>query len=232
MSNSLYNYFLHNKKGLIHKWHHYFPIYEAHFRRFRRKKITLLEIGVSHGGSLQMWKKYFGRNATIVGVDINPECKRLEENKIYIRIGSQEDSTFLKKLAKEFGPFDIIIDDGGHTVKQQNITFDSLYSSVKPNGVYLVEDLHTNYWHEFGGGYMKRGTFVERSKHMVDKLYAWHSKDKRLLVDTFTRTTDSIHFYDSIIVFEKRTVSEPEHQQIGNPTLSRLESWDYRKRRQ
>lgn len=226
--NRLEKYFYSNKGSLIHKWLHYFAIYDRHFNKFRGKPVVIVEFGVSHGGSLQMWKKYFGRRARIIGVDINPECKQLAEKQVEIYIGSQEDKKFLKKLMKEVGHVDIVIDDGGHTVKQQNTTFDEVYSYVRQGGVYLVEDLHTNYWKEFGGGLHKPGTFVERSKALVDQLYAWYSRDtKKLAVDEFTRTTPSVHFYDSIIVFEKDTVQEPTHKQIGVPTLSQLERWDY-----
>ncbi len=70
----LEEYFRNNKGRLIHKWNHYFDIYERHFNRFRNKQIVILEIGVSQGGSLQMWKNYFGSSAKIYGIDINPRC--------------------------------------------------------------------------------------------------------------------------------------------------------------
>ena len=112
---------------------------------------------------------------------------------------------------------------------QQNTTFDAVYGHVNAGGVYLVEDLHTNFWSEFGGGLGREGTFVERAKRLIDQLYAWYSRDPAgHKVDEFTRTTPSIHFYDSIIVFEKDKVIEPTHQQIGTPRLSQLEHWDYR----
>lgn len=227
--NPLYKYFKSNNKNLIHKWLHYFNIYHRHFDKYRNKEITLLEFGVSHGGSLLMWRDYFGKNARIIGVDINPECKQFETKNIEIYIGSQEDRNFLQKLMSKIGKVDIVIDDGGHTVLQQNTTFDVVYEHVKPGGTYLVEDLHTNYWKEFGGGLRTQNTFVEKSKDHVDQLNAWHSRDgESLVVDDFTRTTTSMHYYDSVIVYEKDTVSEPTHKQIGKQTLTQLERWDYR----
>jgi hypothetical protein len=228
-ANPLIEYFENNKGHLIHKWIHYFDIYHKHFQRFQKQPIVLLEFGVSHGGSLQMWKHYFGRKARIIGVDINPECKNLTESQVEIYIGSQEEPEFLKQLMVKIGPVDIVIDDGGHTMKQQLTTFDAVYTSVREGGVYLAEDLHTSYWSEFGGGLRKQGTFIEMAKDLIDQLHAWHSRDaESLKVNEFTRTTPSIHFYDSIIVFEKRIVGEPYHQQIGDPTLSNLEKWEYR----
>jgi 23S rRNA U2552 (ribose-2'-O)-methylase RlmE/FtsJ len=228
-TNPLLEYFRHNKGNLIHKWLHYFDIYNRHFAKFRNKEVTLLEFGVSHGGSLQMWKQYFGKRARIIGVDINPECQKLVEPQVEIYIGSQEDSKFLKSLMKNIGPVDIVIDDGGHTMLQQLTTFENVYDHVKEGGVYLAEDLHTSYWSEFGGGLRQQGTFIEKAKELVDQLHAWHFRDqKKLKVDDFTRTTESIHFYDSIVVFEKQKVEEPFHEQVGHPTLSNLEEWQYR----
>ena len=83
---------------MIHKWIHYFDIYERHFSRFRNKEVVILEIGVFQGGSLQMWKEYFGDKAKIYGVDIEPQCKTLEEENVKIFIGSQSDRNFLRNL--------------------------------------------------------------------------------------------------------------------------------------
>lgn len=216
-TNPLTKYFKANNKRLIHKWMHYFDIYDRHFSRFRGKEVTILEFGVFHGGSLQMWKDYFGKKARIIGVDINPRCKELEEDQVKIYIGDQEDRTFLRKLAKEVGRVDIVIEDGGHTMGQQIATFEEIYPIVRPEGgVFLIEDLHTSYWPEYSGGYRKQGTFIEYAKGLVDKLNAWHSHDSTSFqVDDFTRTTHSMHFYDSIAVFEKQPIEEPYHLQTG-----------------
>lgn len=201
---------------LLHKWHHYFEIYERHFARFRGRPICLVEFGVSQGGSLQMWRDYFGPQAVIHGVDINPQCRQFEEPGTHIHIGDQEDRAFLRRLAGELPPIDILIDDGGHTMRQQIHTFEELFPSVQPEGVYLVEDLHTSYWKRWGGGVRKPGTFIEYSKHFIDKLHAWHSQELgRLAVDDFTRSVASLHFYDSVLVIEKRPMSAPTHERKG-----------------
>lgn len=115
-TNPLVKYFDQNESNLIHKWLHYFDIYHKHFEKFVGKDVVVLEFGVSHGGSLQMWKHYFGKKARIIGVDINPECKKFVEHQIEVEIGSQEDKEFLKRLMKRVGWVDIVIDDGGHTM--------------------------------------------------------------------------------------------------------------------
>lgn len=214
--NPLELYFNNNQKHLIHKWVHYFAIYDHHFSRFRNTKVKVLEIGVSKGGSLQMWKDYFGKEAQIVGLDIDPDCKLLEEDQISIFIGDQANRNFLRDFVSLMGPFDIVIDDGGHTMTQQITSFEELYPHVSANGVYIVEDLHTSYWSEYGGGYKKDGTFVEYAKNLLDQLNAWHSKDPRLCVNDITKTTRSIHFYDSIIAFEKDMITPPYSKMTGN----------------
>ena len=98
IKSDLEKYFRTNNGRLIHKWNHYFDVYERHFNRFRHKEIVVLEIGVSHGGSLQMWKNYFGDSSKIYGIDINPKCKEIQEDNIEIFIGSQSDRQFLRKV--------------------------------------------------------------------------------------------------------------------------------------
>ncbi len=209
-------FFDRHEDRLLHKWHHYFEIYERHFSRFRGLPICIVEFGVSQGGSLQMWRDYFGPQAVIHGVDINPACKQFEEPGTFIHIGDQEDRSFLQSLANSLPPIDILIDDGGHTMRQQIHTFEEMFGAVKPEGVYLVEDLHTSYWKRWGGGVRKRGTFIEYSKRLIDQLNAWHSLEPgRLAADDFTRSAHSMHFYDSVLVIEKRSMRPPTHERKG-----------------
>ena len=168
--NDLEKYFRQNNKKLIHKWIHYFDVYDRHFSRFRDKEMTILEIGISQGGSLQMWKDYFGPKAKIYGIDVNPQCKALEEENIKIFIGSQSDRNFLREIKKSIPQVDILLDDGGHTMRQQIVTFEELFGHIKENGVYLCEDMMTSYWMKYGGGVKRRGTFIEYTKNFIDFL--------------------------------------------------------------
>lgn len=157
-----------------------------------------------------MWKHYFGTKAKIWGIDINPACKKLEEEQVEVIIGDQSDRTFLRSLAKTIPRIDILIDDGGHRMEQQIRTFEELFPRIEENGVYLCEDLHTSYWRGWGGGYKHRGTFIEYSKNFIDLIHAWHSRaPHRLSVTGFTKSADSLHYYDSILVIEKRPRKEP-----------------------
>lgn len=217
--NPLRKYFLENTGRLIHKCDHYFDIYDRHLSRFRGKQITVLEIGVYHGGSLQMWKEYFGPAAKIVGVDINPDCKKFSGDGVEVIIGSQEDRNFLASLRDRFPKFDIIIDDGGHMMNQQIVTFEELYPHMKPDGVFLAEDLCTSYWADYDGGYRRSGSFIEYTKAFIDRLNAWHSKDAALAVDEFTRTTVSLHYYDSVLVVERGVHDRPVSHMTGTPSF-------------
>ena len=219
MPNPLVKLFYQNKGRQIYKWTHYLDIYHRHFQAYRRKPVTIVEFGVLHGGSLQMWKKYFGRRARIIGVDIEPKCKQFEEKQIEIIIGDQENRSFLRKLRKEIGSIDIIIDDGGHTMKHQNTTFEEMWPALKDGGVYLIEDLHTSYWKLYGGGLRKRGMFIEFAKGLIDSLHAWHApkKDKaRFPIDKYTHSIKAMHVYSSVIVFEKDKIVKPHDEQHGH----------------
>ncbi len=218
--NDLEKYFTENTGRLIHKWRHYFEIYDRHLSRFRGSEVHVVEFGVSQGGSLQMWKQYFGPHSKIFGIDINPHCKKLEEEQIEIFIGDQEDRGFLRSLTQKIPKIDILIDDGGHTMKQQINTYEELFSYIDENGVYLCEDIHTSYWPRWGGGYKKRSTFVEYSKNFIDCIHAWHSaKTSRLKITEFTKSVHSLHYYDSILVIEKRPIEKPIHLRTGTKTI-------------
>lgn len=167
-----------------------------------------------------MWKHYFGPDSRIFGIDMNPHCKKLEEDQIEIFTGDQEDRTFLRALAEQIPKIDILIDDGGHTMKQQINTFEELFSHIEENGVYLCEDLHTSYWPKLGGGYKRRSTFIEYSKNFIDYVNAWHSSQTdKLSVTEFTRSVHSLHYYDSVLVIEKRAIEKPSHLKTGTPQI-------------
>ena len=211
----------HNERSL-NKWTHYIEIYEQFFSKYRNSEIVFLEIGIAHGGSLQMWRKYFGEKALIIGVDVNPECKKFEEGNTKIYIGSQEDTVFLEWLKKEIPKVDILLDDGGHTMKQQITTFNILFEQVKENGIYVCEDLHTSYWKNYGGGYKKKSSFIEFSKKFIDNLHAWHAtkNDKFKMHNFITDSVFAVHYYDSMIFLEKRKMNPPVVTFKGHPEIS------------
>jgi cephalosporin hydroxylase len=214
--NPLEVYFRANEDRLIHKWVHYFDIYHQHLARYRNKPVTVLEFGVSHGGSLQMWKHYFGPQARIFGVDINERCKAYEEPNIEILIGDQGDRAFLQSVVDRVGNVDVVIDDGGHRPEQMVATFEMLWPQVVNGGTFVVEDTHAAYFPELGAGYRQAGTFNEYAKNLIDQMHAWHSKERDIFdVDEYTRTVRAMHVYDSMFVFEKGTVVKPHAEKTG-----------------
>lgn len=218
----LRDYFYSGKGRTIHKLEHYFDVYERHFSRLRNKPITMLEVGVSHGGSLQMWREYFGPSATIIGVDIDPECRIMESEGFQIFIGDQGDKVFWADVKSKIPKLDLLIDDGSHRLNHQCITFDAMYPHVKDDGgIFLVEDCHSSYRKAFGGGHRKRHTFVEYAKDMVDEINATWSQNDSLMTTQLTRTCASISFYDAVIVFEK-AVREPPFNVYGGKDPGRF----------
>lgn len=214
---SLWTDFQTNQQRSIHKWKHYFPAYERHLARFKSQDVVLFEIGCGGGGSLQMWKRFLGPHARIVGIDVKPECAEFEEDQIAVRIGDQSDAAFLARVVEEFGQPDVVIDDGSHMMAHIAATFRFLYPKTARNGVYLVEDLHTAYWPGFGGGVRREGTFIETVKSLIDELNADHTRGQ-LAPTVFTRTTLSMHIYDSMVVFERGRHTAKHAPQIGQPS--------------
>lgn len=209
----------------VHKWHHYFDIYSRHFEAYRNRPIKMLEIGVFRGGSLRMWKEYFHADSTIVGIDIDKSCKdhEIADRNVFVRIGSQADPEFLAAVNEEFGPFDIILDDGSHKTHHQNISFGALFRpALKDGGCYMVEDVHTNYWLKHVDS---EDTFIDLSKQMVDMLHEpyFDRKEthfrhdhpeslKEADLSYLAANLSGIAFYDSIVVFDKKQRHLPKSE--------------------
>jgi hypothetical protein len=215
---SLWADFLTNDQRIINKWKHYFPIYERHFSPFINKSVVMIEIGVGRGGSLQMWKRYLGPHSRIIGIDIDKTCKACEEDQVYVRIGDQSDPIFLKSVLDEFGAPDIVLDDGSHVPAHQISSFNFLYPCITKNGVYMVEDLHTAHWQTSPGGLRRCQGFIELCKQLIDELNADHSCSS-VPPTSFTHSTLSMHFYDSVAVFERGYHTAKTGLAIGNPSL-------------
>jgi hypothetical protein len=199
----LHRYFMQNGGKRLFKWMHYFDIYERHLERYRGQSPVMIEIGVAAGGSLEMWRSYFGDGTRILGIDIDPACKQHECNGIEVFTGSQDDPAFLDAILEKYPSIDIVLDDGSHIMKHMIASFEYLYPRIDKRGVYIVEDTHTCYWQEWDGGYKREGTFMEFVKDRLDDINALHAKGAFPVTD-FTRSTHSISVYDSIVAFEKR----------------------------
>ena len=201
LKNNLSRYFHTMAKRPIHKWSNYFDIYDAHFSRFRDTKVNILEIGIDGGGSLQMWKWYFGQKAKIFGIDIDKE-KLFDEVKIKTFQCDVANRDQLKEVIGAMPTLDIVIDDGGHTMEQQIAAFEVIYPVMSSDGVYICEDTHTSFFEEYGGGAKSKRTFMAVIKKYIEQLSANHSRQQVPMTD-FTASTDSMHFYNSVVVIEK-----------------------------
>ncbi len=211
----LFGYFSSKRSGrVLDKWIHYLPIYSRHFAPFRGRPLRMLEIGVYRGGSLDMWNWYFGRDAVIVGVDIDEGARTASDPRNPIEIGDQSDPEFLAAVERKHGPFDIVLDDGGHEMRQQIVTIETLFPKLVDGGVFLVEDTHTSYWDRWGGGRGRDGTFVEWSKNRIDDVNGYHQPGA---VDRlWTDHVDGVHFYDSVVVIDKKARFAPFAEQVGH----------------
>lgn len=200
-----------NGSDNIHKLRHYLPIYESVLQGTER----MLEIGVDRGGSLRMWRKYLPE-AKIVGIDFNPKAAQYDapDDDIHVRIGDQTNVAFLGRVLDEFGPFDTILDDGGHQPSQMIGSFQYLFPRLAPGGVYAVEDVCANYW----TGYRDRSeSFIDFTKWLMDAMHApymqmssvfefqeGHPKRRREMEVPLAATIiDRIEVFDSVVVVHK-----------------------------
>ena len=210
----LLDFFIGNKENIIHKWHHYIPLYDRYFSPFRGQKIKFLEIGVSKGGSLQLWRKYFGENAIIYGIDINPECAKYNGLAGQVRIGSQADKEFLEAVVKEMGGIDVVLDDGSHQMSHITKSLSHLFPHLNDGGIYMIEDLHTAFYESFGGGYGSKKSFFALAMDLVNDMHHWYHRRKKIYPDISNICT-GVHIHDSIVVLEKNIVHKPLHSEIA-----------------
>ena len=200
------------------KHKNYFKIYDHIFKKYIGKKIILVEIGVLSGGSLFMWKNFFEGNAEIIGIDLNPIAKKWEKYGFKIFIGNQSDSNFWKDFFKKVGKVDVIIDDGGHTNKQQVITLLETIPNINDNGMLVVEDVHSSYMTKFRNP--SKYSFINFTKIIVDQLnlrYKIISKEK---LNFLQEKIFSIEFYQSIAVFNINFIDNFSGEKISNKGIS------------
>lgn len=213
------------------KWasfHWYTPHYERHFAGMRDDPVRVLEIGIGGyedelgGGSLKMWKRYFHRGL-IFGLDIFDKTD-LSEPRLTAMVGDQNNPDDLIAVAKEYGPFDIIIDDGSHYAEHIRASFDTLFAHLNDGGLYVIEDLQTAYYPSFGGSageVAEPHTSVGLIKRLLDDLH--HQEGEEITASELTATQQSvigIHAYHNIVFIEKGVSGE-----AGLPMWMNAAAW-------
>jgi len=202
------------------KWglHFYTPVYHALFTHMRDKPVRLLEIGIggysltkAGGASLAMWADYFPKGH-ILGIDIVEKKLNLDP-RIQVCQGSQDDPVFLARMLEEHGPFDIVIDDGSHIPKHVIASFNILFPKLADDGLYVIEDVQTSFWPQFGGSVLDGGATMHLAKTILEHLNHAEIKivqPKRQVAD-FVKSIRSFRAYHDIFVIEKGDNTEPSN---------------------
>jgi cephalosporin hydroxylase len=216
-ANPLFAFFAANRSGQpLDKWVHYFPIYERHLARYRGTTARVLEIGVYRGGGLELLRHYLGPEARLVGIDIDESAREAVAGRHPVETGDQEDPDFLRGVADRHGPFDIVIDDGGHSMRQQIASVETLFPLLNAGGTYIVEDSHTSYWPEYADPEPDGPTFIRWLKDRIDDLHAFHHSQSEQLVAPWQTALSGIHVYDSVAVLDNEPRWAPFSELSGS----------------
>ena len=178
----------------------YFHAYEKLFSKYVNKKIIFVEVGILNGGSLFMWREYFGKEARIIGIDNNPKAKIWEDHGFEIFIGDQANPEFWNYFKKKIGMVDVLLDDGGHTDLQQATTLFEFIDNINDGGVLVVEDVHTSYLKEFGNP--SKLSFVNLTFNLINKLNFRSGALKDFNPTCLILPVSEIRYFESIIAFE------------------------------
>jgi len=191
----------------------YFKTYDQLFAPYKDKKITFCEIGIASGGSLKMWRKFFGEKARIIGIDLNPECKNLEQDGFEIFIGSQSDPNFWTNFFNKVGKVDIVLDDGGHTNLQQILTSVYCIPNINDEGLLVTEDTHTSYINNYGNP--SKYSFISFSKKIIDDInYTFPGLGN--FNYSLNKFVYAIEFFESFVVFKVDKKRCNENKPISN----------------
>ena len=205
----------------------YFYAYEKLFSKYVNKKITFVEVGVLNGGSLFMWKEYFGKEARIIGIDNNPEAKIWENHGFEIFIGDQASPDFWNNLKKKIGMVDILLDDGGHTDLQQATTLFEFINNINDGGVLVVEDVHTSYLKEFGNP--SKLSFINLTFNLIDKLNFRSGTLNDFNSACLSLPVSEIRYFESIVAFEvDRKNSSISHPVKNNGKTLNIKDFRYK----
>ena len=215
------------------KWESYLSYYDLLFGPLKNDPVSMLEIGVQNGGSLETWAEYFKKGERFIGCDIDPKCGALQydDPRISIVIGDANAANTFHAIRAIKQSFDIVIDDGSHVSTDVINGFINYFPMVKPGGLYVVEDTHTLYNDQFGGGILNEYGAYSFFKRLVD-VVSFQFWGDQVSINTYLRTfftlpstpafildgwIDSVEFRNSIITIRK--ASKPGHDKLGKRVL-------------
>ena len=199
------------------KYSNFFETYEFLLARFQEKEIILVEVGVFHGGSLHMWREFLGKNARIIGIDVDNNAIESTKDGFEIFIGNAKDPDFWAAFYLTVGKIDVLIDDGGHTNAQQSQALIPSINNINDKGLIIIEDSYQSYSREFGNP--SPFSFVQLSKHLVDRLMTrtMHSESRAGLSNRIW----SITYFERMVVFEIREEIQPS-ELVTNQGMKRI----------
>jgi len=179
-------------KVTVHSYHH---MYAKYLEPMRTKRIKMLEIGLGcdmsygPGKSYYTWLEYLP-NVDLYFIEYDGACAEKWGTAMTgatIFAGDQSDIPFLEAFVEATGgDFDVIVDDGGHTMIQQLVSFEHLFGAVKPGGLYFAEDLQTSYWDVYGGGEGVEKTFMNMVKGSLDDMMNPSRNKKGAMEEVFS----------------------------------------------
>jgi GT2 family glycosyltransferase/SAM-dependent methyltransferase/phage shock protein A len=166
----------HHQGKVSDKWSLYLQEYDKLFNKYRDRELSILEIGIQNGGSLEILAQYFQNAKQLVGCDINEKCAYLhyDDPRITVVCGDAGDASIANKIKNIGGSFDIVIDDGSHKSSDIIKCFMRYFDRVKDGGIYIVEDLHCSYWSDHEGGLYDPYSSVTFFKRLVDVINYEH----------------------------------------------------------
>ncbi len=191
-------------------WHDYMNVYSRHFDSLKEQPIKFLEIGLWEGGSAKLWEEYFTQ-AQLHFMDISFDALKFRSGRSHYHLCNQESQEELNNFVQTVGgDFDVIVDDGGHTARQQLTSFSILFPQMKSGGIYIIEDLHSSYWGGTGPG-----STMYFLKALIDEVnfigartgkagLADHPPEIQAELNFYRKEVQSISFYSSVAVIEKR----------------------------
>jgi hypothetical protein len=192
------------------KWnHHYYTdIYHHYLQHLKNSSIKLLEIGVGGyeypdrgGQSLKMWKDYFP-HGQIWAIDIYDKSK-LQEDRIAILQGSQNDADFLQEVFNRMGGLHVVVDDGSHKCSDVIASFQKLFPLLDENGIYIIEDTETSYWESYGGSFDLNNPCTTKN-FFISLLHGLdHITIPNFPVSYFTKNIKGMSFYRNLIIVQK-----------------------------